>query len=116
MADTWRAASGNSTTEQQRNDLIDAGNPVADFAATAATQGTREAILNAVMKWGRTLGGLTEDRANKIADILLSRSAPEELKRAIARQELTTAQKNQMMRLIGPASQFAVSNGPTGPQ
>jgi hypothetical protein len=116
MADTWKAASGNSTSAQQINDLMDAGNPVVDFATQAATSGPYQAILSAVTRWGRTLGGLTEARADEIARLLLSKGMTPELQQAIRRKELTDAQKAMLFRLVNPGSVLSAANAPTGPQ
>jgi hypothetical protein len=74
MAQTNRAASGNSTTAQQVNDMLDAGNvPGVDFAVSAATSGLRHAVLRYIGNYARTIGGLTETRANAIADALMAK-------------------------------------------
>lgn len=116
MADTWRAASGNSTSAQQINDLMDAGNPVVDFATQAVSGGARQAIMSAVMRWGRTLGGLTEARADEIAKLLMSKGITPELQQAIRRKELTDNQKAMLARLINPAAVLSSANVPTAPQ
>lgn len=82
MASTKHAVTGNSTTSQQINDLLDAGNPAADFALNAARGGWKSAVANWVMTQSRTLGGLTEARANAIADLLLADGATPTLLKA----------------------------------
>lgn len=116
MAETWKAVSGNSTSAQQINDMIDAGNPVVDMAAQAATGGWKSALVNAVMRWGRTLGGLTEARADEIARLLMSKGMTPELQQAIQRQELTDRQKQMLLQLIYPASALSAANSQTAPQ
>lgn len=116
MGDTWRTASGNSTSVQQINDLMDAGNPVVEMATQAATNGVRQALVSAVMRWGRTLGGLTESRANQIAEMLMSKGITPELQQAIQRKELTDAQKAMLSRLINPAAVLGAANAPIGSQ
>lgn len=116
MADTWRAASGNSTSAQQINDLMDAGNPVVDFAAQAVRGGVYQALVSAVMRWGQTLGGLTEARANEIAKLLLSKGITPELQQAIRRKELTDSQKAMLFKLINPASVLSAASSQSSPQ
>lgn len=116
MADTWNAVRGNSTTAQQINDMMDAGNPVVDMAAQAATGGWKSALVNAVMRWGRTIGGLTEARADEIARLLMSKGMTPDLQRAIQRQELTDRQKQMLLHLIYPASALSAANSPMPPQ
>jgi hypothetical protein len=111
MSSTFKAISGNSTTAQQLNDLIDAGNPALDLAAHAATSGIKGALLAAVLRWGRTIGGLTEARANQMADLLLSQGMTPELQAAATRQELSSAQKAALSRLINPAAMLSSANG-----
>lgn len=74
MGETFNASRANSTTAQQISDLNDAGQSTAiDFGAAAATGGLRHAVLQYLTKQARTLGGLTEKRANAIADILMQK-------------------------------------------
>ena len=112
MAATWNAASGNSTSAQQLNDMLDAGNPVLDMAAQAATGGVRQALVQAVMRWGRTIGGLTEARADEIAKLLMSKGITPDLQKAIQRKELTDSQKAMLFRLVNPAAVLSASSVP----
>lgn len=116
MADTWRSASGNSTTAQQVNDLMDAGNPVLEIGTQMATSGPKAALVSAIMRYGRTLGGLTEARANVIADMLAQRGLSPELRQALSRGELTDAVRGELSRLIPSASLLSVGGTSTPPQ
>lgn len=116
MAQTWDAVRGNSTTAQQINDMMDAGNPVIDMATQAATGGMKQALMSAVMRWGRTIGGLTEARADEIARLLMSRGITPDLRKAIQRKELTDSQKQMLFRLINPGAVLSAANSPIGPQ
>lgn len=115
MAETWRAASGNSTSAQQLNDMLDAGNPVVDVATQAMTGGVRQALTSAVLRWGRTIGGLTEARADEMARLLLSKGITPELQQAIQRKELTDAQKALLFRLVNPAAVLSASTATKPP-
>lgn len=116
MAETWKTVSGNSATAQRLNDLIEAGNPVVDMAAQTAMGGWKQALVSAVARWGRTIGGLTEARADQIADLLMSKGMTPDLLKAIQRKELTDAQKAMLFRLVNPGSTLSAANAPTGSQ
>jgi hypothetical protein len=69
---TARAVTGNSTTTRQLAQADEGGIDV-DFAASAATSGLTSAAIQAMARYARKLGGLTERSSSEMGRLLLAR-------------------------------------------
>lgn len=82
MRRSYTALTGNSTTARQLSDMVDGGNDaVVDIVGKAASGNFVGATVSALTKSLKTIGGLTEAKADAIARILASPDLPPDIAR-----------------------------------
>jgi hypothetical protein len=113
---TYKSLTGNSTTAQQLSDLNDAGNieGALSFGEKIVNGNWVGATVGAISKSIRTLGGLTEARADEIARALASPSIPQGVVTRAGNYELSKRQRAVLSKLLTQGASRAASGAAVG--